>query len=306
MSDYYSLTKNSTACSQPEEITIWRNYLALTKPKIYISISITALMGLALQSNFTHYSGWVILSLAVATMLASAGGAVLNHYFERETDGLMERTKDRPLVKGVIHPPRYALYFGWLLALSGGTLCYLSLGGWALFWLFMGFFTYVFAYTLWLKHTSYWNITIGGLCSSFAVLAGDTAVSGILSTNGLILALLMFFWNPAHFLNLAVLYQTDYARAGIPMLPHLIGNRKTQGFILINVLLLVGCSLGLGIVGTPGIVYLSVASLFGFLLTVANIQNYILVSTKLFRRNFIFANMYLMILFIGISIDFFF
>ncbi|MCP4297530.1 MAG: protoheme IX farnesyltransferase, partial [Proteobacteria bacterium] len=283
MTDPCASTKiGNTLAESPQETGAIGHYLALTKPKIYLAIAVTALMGLALQRNFTDYSIWMIATLVIATILASAGGAVLNHYYERETDGLMERTMDRPLVKGTIHPPSYALYFGWTLSISGILLCYLNLGSWSTFWLFMGFFTYVFVYTLWLKHNSHLNVTIGGLCSSFAVLAGDTAVSGAISTNGLILAILLFFWNPAHFWNLAVLYQKDYARAKIPMLPHLVGDKMTQALILLHLVLMVGCSILLGIFGTPGWVYLSVSIIFGFLVILANIQNYFAVSNKLF------------------------
>jgi len=280
-------------------------FLALTKPRIYIAIAITALMGLALQKDFTQYSFWITLSLVVSTILASAGGAVLNHYFERDTDSLMDRTKDRPLVTGSIASPKQALYFGWAITILGNLLCYVTLGAWATFWLFLGFFTYVFVYTLWVKHRSQWNVTLGGLCSSFAVLAGDTAISGEISTNGIILSFLLFFWNPAHFWNLAVLFQKDYAKAGIPMLPHMVGRKNTQWFILLHVVLTVASSIFLGIFGSPGSFYLIVASIAGVLLILANIQNLFLLSDKTFRRNFICANMYLMILFIGIALDFF-
>jgi len=276
---------------------------SLTKPRIFTAIALTAWVGLLLQKDFLHYGQWASWVVIISTVLASAGGAVFNHYFERNTDQLMDRTKDRLLVTSDPLMLKLSLGFGALLSGSGIGLCWMMLGWVSAFWLFMGFFNYVVLYTLIFKHRSLWNVTIGSLSSPFAILAGDTAITGQVTMPGVIMALLSFFWNPVHFWNLNAYYKEDYQAAGIPMLPPLIGSNKTIYLILSHVLAMLVCSVALWHYSDLQQIYLVGSVALVLVLFGMNVQNIGKGTDKLFRRNFIFSNIYLLLLYGVMIID---
>jgi protoheme IX farnesyltransferase len=111
------------------------------------------------------------------------------------------------------------------------------------FYIFLGAFFYAIVYTVWLKRRSWTNIVIGGASGSFAVLAGAAAVDPVMSPVPIMLALVLFFWTPSHFWSLAIAKHSDYAKSGIPMLPVVVGNRRTALVVMANTLLLVGISI---------------------------------------------------------------
>ncbi|MGK0289280.1 MAG: protoheme IX farnesyltransferase [bacterium] len=283
----------------------WNNLrllFSLTKPRIFIAISITALMGLLLQEN-ANYSFAIWFSVFLSTALSSAGSAVLNHYYERETDQLMERTKNRPLAVGAIQPPQLANYFGWGMIGVGVSLAY-GIQGWlSALLLATGALIYVIVYTLWIKHTSVWNVTIGGASASFAILAGNTAISGEINLGGIIFSIFLFFWNPAHFWNLAIYLKDDYARANIPMLPELVGIKNTLYITFAHAVVMVGVSLILAKYSSLDWLYLSIAGISGTFFIGMNIQNILQTTKKRCLRNFIFSNLYLILISIGMSLD---
>ncbi len=196
----------------------FRLLLSLTKPRIFLAIGLTAWLGFFLRNDFFAHPFLDSVLIFCATVLASSSGAVFNHYFERNTDALMTRTQNRPLVTAGPAVLGQALVFGLLLLAVAMLISYQAFGWGPAFWLLMGWVNYVVFYTLIFKHNSLWNVTVGSFASSFAVLAGDTAYTGEVSLKGFILAVLLFFWNPAHFWNLNVLYQDQYEAAKIPML----------------------------------------------------------------------------------------
>ncbi|MDX2471248.1 MAG: heme o synthase [SAR324 cluster bacterium] len=277
--------------------------LSLTKPRIFLAIGLTAWLGFFLKEDFFSYRFIDSISLFFATVFASASGAVFNHYFERETDALMERTKTRPLVTADAATLRQALAFGFFLGLLGHGIAYFNFGWGSAFWLLMGWVNYVVFYTLIFKHNSQWNVTIGSFASAFSVLAGDTAFSGEVSMNGLILSALLFFWNPAHFWNLAAMYQTEYEAAEIPMMTSLVGRKKVVYLILLHWALVLACTLALWRFGTPTLGFLAGSITIGLVLFILNLQNLKVLSNKLFKRNFILSNIYLLVLYFTIVLD---
>ena len=277
--------------------------LSLTKPRIFTAIALTAWVGLLLQKDFLQHGFWASWIILISTVCASAGGAVFNHYFERETDQLMDRTKDRLLVASDPIMLKQSLGFGVMLTLLGHLLCWLLLGWVSAFWLFMGWFNYVVLYTLAFKHRSLWNVTIGSFASPFAILAGNTALTGEVTLPGLLMAGLSFFWNPVHFWNLNAFYKSDYAQAGIPMLPPILGANKTILLILLHILAMGGCGVALWYYSDLGTIYLIGFGALTGLLFLMNVQNLGKGTDPLFRRNFIFSNIYLLLLYAVIIID---
>jgi len=212
------------------------------KIRIGIAIMLSALAGLAVTPGAAP-PAWQIAILAIAVLASSAAAGAFNHLVERDLDARMARTRMRPFVTGRFHagPAWYLGILGLLAAAVGGAAVVLN--GWVALYVFLGAFVYGVVYTVWLKRRTAWNIVIGGLSGSFAVLAGAAAVDPALSTPAMLLAVVLFLWTPPHFWSLAAALRDDYAQAGVPMLPVVVGQSTAAHVILLHTLLLVGVSL---------------------------------------------------------------
>ena len=228
------------------------------KLRIAAAITLCAIAGMAITPGVSLPS-WKIAVLAVAVFLSSAGASAFNQHFERDLDAQMPRTRNRPFVTG-------ALQAGWIWLAGMGLNLALAVGvaAWVLnanvaLYIFLGAFVYGVIYTIWLKRRSVWNIVIGGLAGSFAVLAGAAAITPNLAPAPVILALVLFLWTPPHFWSLAIVLHKDYAAAGVPMLPVVIGDAATARIILAHTIALVVLSLlpmafGMGFIYLAGAV----------------------------------------------------
>ena len=216
----------------------------LFKLRIGFAIVLSALAGAILAAGDWPAGGETLL-LGFAVLLASSGAAGCNHYFERDIDARMRRTRSRPFVSGQldVHVAWPAL-FG-LMMLAGSGLAAWQFGWASGLFVLAGALTYSVVYTLWLKRRTHWNIVIGGLSGSWAVLAGASAFDGGLSPAVLLLALVLFLWTPSHFWSLAIALVEDYRRAGVPMLPVVRGVEIASRWALINAVLLAASALAL-------------------------------------------------------------
>ena len=201
------------------------------KLRIAAAITLSALAGLALMPGPT-LPAWQIAVLALAVMLSAASAGAFNQYAERNADAHMARTRNRPFVTGRLKAG--PLWLGIILAtltiavaVAGAAL------NWAVaFHVFMGAFVYAVVYTIWLKRRTWLNIVVGGLAGSFAVLAGAAAVDPNLSGAPIIMAVVLFLWTPPHFWSLATALRDEYAAAGVPMLPVIVGDARAARMIL--------------------------------------------------------------------------
>jgi heme o synthase len=183
----------------------------------------------------------VLAVLAGACFAASAGASALNHYFERESDALMHRTRGRPLPSGRV-PAAFALALGvTLIAASQAAVPVLGLG--ASLYLLAGAATYAVVYTRWLKRRTPYGIVFGGAAGSFAALAGWQTGATTLAAAPLLLAAVLFLWTPSHFWSLAITFEDDYRRANVPMLPVVAGARRAAAAVHANTVGLVVASL---------------------------------------------------------------
>ena len=156
----------------------------------------------------------------------------------------MSRTRGRPFVTGEIAADRRFLWLLGVLLAGSVAMAAAVAGALAAAYVFLGAFFYGVVYTVWLKRRTWWNIVIGGAAGSFAVLAGAAAVApGPPAAAPALLAAVLFLWTPPHFWSLAILCREDYARAGVPMLPVVIGDARCARMILAHTLALVGLSL---------------------------------------------------------------
>ncbi|MEK6583458.1 MAG: heme o synthase, partial [Nitrospirota bacterium] len=230
---------------------IIKQYIPLFKLKICILITFSAIVGLILTSP-----GKVSLSnaliLIITTILASGSASAFNHYYDRDIDALMDRTKGRPLPTGSIINPKNVLIISVILFLSAIFLSAALLNYVVSIHLALGAIVYGVIYTAWLKRRTWTNIIIGGLAGSFAVLAGGASANPEFCLPPLLLAVVLFFWTPSHFWSFAIALKEDYRKAGIPILPVVVGNSKTAWYIFLNTIFLFASSLLLPIYGSLG------------------------------------------------------
>ena len=242
--------------------------------------------------------------LFVVTVMAAGGAGALNHFLDRDLDALMPRTAKRPLPSGRIG--------GWnVVALGLGMVALaVSVALWRLnrlvaLHVFLGAFTYVVVYTIWLKRRTWLNVVIGGLAGSFAVMAGGALARPELCLPPVLFAAVLFFWSPSHFWSLAIAYKTEYAGARIPMLPAVKGEAHAACSILFNTVGLLAASVLPFMLGLAGWTYVLVGVVPGgtYLLR----RNFLLVDSPQDRRlamaNFHASNLFLLLLFVGVVAD---
>ena len=192
--------------------------ISLLKLRIGVAIAASALAGVAAASG-PHLAWWQIAGLTLAVLGASGAAGAFNHYYERDVDRLMRRTCTRPFASGALKASPWWLAAFLALLVASLALAVVTAGHVAAGYVFLGAFTYGIVYTVWLKRRSTWNIVVGGLAGSFAVLAGAAAVDPSPQVVPTVLAVVLFLWTPPHFWSLAAAKGDDYRRANIPMLP---------------------------------------------------------------------------------------
>jgi protoheme IX farnesyltransferase len=215
----------------------------LFKLRIGIVIGFTALAGLAMTPG-PALEAWRIVALGLAVTISAAAAGGFNQWYERDLDARMKRTRNRPFVTGEFaHDWRFPALLG-ALTVASVAAATLATNWLAALYTFLGGFVYAVVYTVWLKRRTWWNIVIGGLAGSFAVLAGAAAVApDSLPAVPLLLAIVLFLWTPPHFWSLAMVCRDDYEAAGVPMLPVVVGDRACALAILAHTVALVALSL---------------------------------------------------------------
>jgi len=238
-----------------------RNYLDLTKPRLLPMVLFTGLPVLGMAAGGWPGPGFC-LAVMVGIGLAAASANTLNAYIERDKDALMERTRNRPLPAGLI-APRAALVFGLVLGLSSTALLAAVSGPPAALVGVASILFYVFVYTVWLKPRSIWNAVIGGAAGAAAPLIADAAVNGEIGAAGWTLFAIVFFWQPPHVWAIALYRKADYAAAGIPMPPEVIGDEATRRRVVAYTAGLLPVTIAPYFLGLVGPIYLVVAAAAG-------------------------------------------
>jgi len=242
-----------TALSRPE----WREYLALTKPKVSLLIVFTAIVGMVLASpGMVPLPALVFGTLGIA--MASGSAAALNHILDRRIDRQMARTRRRPLATGSLRTSQ-ALVFAGILCVGSMMVLWLSVGSLCALLTFGSVIGYAVIYTGWLKHATPQNIVIGGAAGAAPPVLGWVAVTHSIDAQALVLFMIIFAWTPPHFWSLAIARCDEYAKVGIPMLPVTHGIPYTRRQILLYTILLILCTLIPAIIGMSGLIYLTAA-----------------------------------------------
>jgi protoheme IX farnesyltransferase len=271
------------------------------KLRIGFAIMLCALAGLAMMPGAAP-PAWKVAVLGLAVLLSSASAGAFNQFAERDLDARMARTRNRPFVTGALAagPAWLAVIVG-VLALGVG-LAGLVLNAAAALYVFLGAFVYGVVYTVWLKRRSVLNIVVGGLAGSFAVLAGAAAVDPALAPAPLILAVVLFLWTPPHFWSLATALSEDYAKAGVPMLPVVVGETVAARIILAHTAALVLLSFVPVMFGL-GVVYLGCAVLGGGLFMWRSLALARAPGRKTAMQNFHASLLQLTLLLVGAMVD---
>ncbi len=283
----------------------WRDFLALTKPRVMTLVVFTGLCGMLAAPVPIHPVLGFTAILCIALGAGAAGA--LNQWYEADLDAKMKRTQGRPLPAGRMDR-QSALHFGVWLACFSLVLMYFAINLVATLILAVSILFYVFVYTIWLKRRTPQNIVIGGAAGAFPPLIGWAAATGNVATLPLLLFALIFLWTPPHFWALALFVKTDYANAGVPMLPVVAGERTTRIQIGLYTLPMIVAAAAPWPLGLTGLIYgLTAAVMSGLFLAMA-----VQVATRRTepedrmipeKRLFKFSILYLFVLFGALVID---
>ena len=237
-------------------LTTVKKIIELFKVRISLTITLCAVSGAFIMPHSNSFSLNQFIILIVCTFLSSASSSAFNQFYEKDLDVLMPRTSQRPFATGFFKSDSYWLFIFFALLIISLLVAALYLNIATAIYLLLGAIFYGYVYTVVLKRSSIYNIVIGGLAGSFAVLAGSAAVNPMLSVPAIILSLILFLWTPPHFWSLAIAIEEDYAKAKIPMLPNLIGAKSSSYVILSQTILLVIISF-VPLLFNMGFIYLS-------------------------------------------------
>jgi len=252
-----------TALARPTPMRLALGYLELTKPRITLLVVMTGVPALLMAAHGFPGAGRFWGTLA-GIALASMSAASFNHYIDRDIDGLMVRTRQRPLPAGLF-PPAHALGLAVLLGVLAWVVLDTTASRLAAVIAMVSIFYYAVVYSIWLKRRTPQNIVIGGGAGASAPLIAWAAVTGQLALPAWLLAAIIFLWTPPHFWALSLYRRDDYARAGLPMLPVTHGEPETRRQIVLYSFALVALTLALVPLGVVGPLYAVPAAIGGAL-----------------------------------------
>ena len=286
-----------------------RDWFVLLKPRVIMLVVFTGYVGMVVAPGGLHpvLAITAILCIAVA---AGASGAI-NMWFDRDIDAVMRRTMKRPIPGGRIAAAD-ALGFGVVLAAASVLVMYLATNLAAAAVLALSILFYVFVYTMWLKRLTPQNIVIGGAAGAFPPIIGWAAVTGSIDVMPILLFAIVFFWTPPHFWALSLYAHSDYARAGVPMLPVVSGARSTRRHVLAYTLVLVATSLLPVFFRYSGVIYGVCAAVLGagFIVAAARValdaqdgDGLSLTGDRPARQAFKYSLLYLFALFSAVAVD---
>lgn len=281
------------------------DYLALLKPRVMSLVVFTAFVGMAVAPAGIGLFEAMVALLCIA-IGAGASGA-LNMWYDSDIDALMSRTLNRPIPAGRMRRGE-ALSFGAILSVFSVVLLGLAANWVAAGLLAFTIFFYAVIYTVWLKRATPQNIVIGGAAGAFPPMVGWAAMTGSVSLDAVALFLIIFLWTPPHFWALALYKQSDYAAAGIPMMPNVAGNRSTQNQIVLYTFALTLVAFTPVLTGLVGWIYAIPAALLGFGFSLLSVHLRMTADDKEMRlrarRLFTYSLFYLFILFVALLVDF--
>jgi len=242
-------------------MSLARDYISLLKLRVVLMLDATAI-GVMIPAAHGHPNVAAMVAVFAGGTFAAGGAHAINCWFDRDIDAEMNRTRRRPLPSGRI-PAWHALAIGIVLNVLAFAVLWAGANLLAAVLALAGALFYVFVYTFWLKRSTPQNIVIGGAAGAMPPLVGWAAATGRLDLTALALFGVVFFWTPPHFWALAQLLKNDYARANVPMLPVVAGDRTAKRQSIVYAALTVAVSVVPFFTGSAGPVYLAGAIVLG-------------------------------------------
>lgn len=284
-------------------MSLLKNYLELTKPKVVSMMLITAIVGMLLATpNIPSFQIMIIALLGIGLCAASA--ATINQIIDRNIDAGMQRTSGRPLPQGEISPVNASLFALFLMIMGTIILIYFVNTLTALLTI-CSLIGYAFIYTVFLKRATPQNIVIGGLAGAAPPLLGWTAITNSIDPNALLLVLIIFVWTPPHFWALAIYRRDDYARESIPMLPVTHGVKFTKLQIILYTILLFIVSLLPYVVLMSGVIYLIASLVLGIIYLYTSFKMYFYDDNDYPMVSFQYSVYYIFLIFAALLLDHF-
>ena len=278
-----------------------RAFLALTKPRVVSLIVFTAVIGMLLASP-VMVPPRILLAATLGIALVAGSAAAVNCLVEQKIDSLMRRTRWRPLPRGELTALQ-TLVFAGVLGGAGLWILHQFVNDLTLWLTVATFVGYAVVYTLVLKPATPQNIVIGGASGAMPPVLGWAAVTGTVSTEAMLLFLIIFAWTPPHFWALALYRTEEYAKAGVPMLPVTHGKRYTRLQVLLYTMILFGASLMPYVIRMSGVLYVACAAALGGIFIAYALRIYFAYSDRVAQQTFRYSIVYLAALFAALLVD---
>jgi protoheme IX farnesyltransferase len=275
-------------------------FVALLKPRVMSLVVLTAFAGLYLAPGTLH--PFIAISAILSIAIGAGASGAINMWYDRDIDAIMSRTCNRPIPAGRVEAGS-ALGFGVFLAIAAVTVMALGVNWTAAALLALTILFYVFVYTIWLKRRTPQNIVIGGAAGAFPPMVGWAAVTGDISLASITLFAIIFIWTPPHFWALALYRSADYAKAGVPMMPVVAGDRATRRLILAYSLVLAPIGVAPVFIGMASWAYGAVAASFGLAFVALAVAVLFDEGQRQAHRLFKFSIFYLFVLFAALIGD---
>ena len=291
----------TTATSAPTWRTTVAAYVNLMKPHVTVLLLGTTLAAMVVAAGTFPPVGLVVATLVGGALAAGSANAI-NCYWDRDIDAVMSRTRSRTLPSHRV-PETHALIFGITLGVASFALFAVFVNLLSAALAVAAILFYVLVYTMWLKRTTPQNIVIGGAAGAVPVLIGWAAVTGSVGLPAVWMFMVIFLWTPPHFWALSLVLKQDYARASVPMLPVVMGERETHKQIILYTLLLLAATLVLFATQAMGYLYLAAAVLLGSGLLVLAVLLARQKTLRSARTLFWFSNYYLALIFAAMVVD---
>jgi protoheme IX farnesyltransferase len=281
---------------------VFKDLVALTKPGI-IRLNLFAAFGGYWVASKWDLALWPLIWMLLGSALTMASACVFNNYLDRDHDMKMERTRNRALPQNRMSP-QFVLVYAIVLGIVGLAILFLLvnvLSGWLGL---LGMFVYVIIYTLWLKRSSTWSTSVGGVSGAMPPVIGYCAVTNEIDAGAWILFALLFLWQPAHFWSLAIRRKEEYRAAGYPLLPVVKGVTRTKWQMLPYILLLIPTSVLMYTYDYVGIYFLILSAGIALVWFIHAVSGFRATDDeKWAKKDFMISIYYLMIMFFTMILD---
>lgn len=280
-----------------EDQQVFKDFIGLTKPGL-LRLNVFAAFGGYWVASKWSFDFITLLWMLIGCTLTMASGTVINNYYDRELDMKMERTRNRTLPAGRMKPSTVLMY-GIILGIVGLVILFTLVNVLTGILGFIGWFAYIVIYTMWLKRTSTWSTSVGGISGAMPPVIGYCAVTGTFDMGAILLFAFLFLWQPAHFWSLAIRRVEEYRTAGFPLLPVVKGIKRTKIQMIPYVALLLVTVVLFYVYDFTGIFFLIIGGALTLFWLIHTISGLFTKDTEKWAKfNFLISVNYLMIVFI--------